>query len=74
GFLSVADAARVRDLAIDGNNLDNVSRLRDRMDISLNQGLANGTVYLTGSSQNYWNRSSGNLTFTTGYSGSWKGL
>lgn len=74
GFLSVADAARVRGLAIDGLNLDNVSRLRDRMDISLNQGLGNGSVYLTGSSQNYWNRKSGNLTFTTGYTSSWKGV
>lgn len=74
GFLSIADAARVRGLAIGGHNLDNVSRLRDRMDISLNQSLSNGTVYLTGSSQNYWNRNSGNLTFTTGYSGNWKGL
>lgn len=74
GFLTVADAARVRGLAIDGLNLDNVSRLRDRMDISLNQSLGNGSVYLTGSSQNYWNRKSGNLTFTTGYTSSWKGL
>ena len=74
GYLSIADAARVRDLAIDGNHLDALSRLRDRMDISLNQSLGDGTVYLTGSSQNYWNRTSGNLTFTAGYSGSWKGL
>ncbi|AVE06709.1 fimbrial biogenesis outer membrane usher protein [Pseudomonas palleroniana] len=74
GFLSIADAARVRDLAIDGRSLDNLSRLRDRMDISLNQSLGNGSVYLTGSSQNYWNRASGNLTFTAGYTNSWKGL
>ena len=74
GFLSVGDAARVRDLAIDGRSLDNLSRLRDRMDVSLNQSLGNGAVYLTGSLQNYWNRDSGNLTFTTGYTGSWKGL
>lgn len=74
GFLTVADAARVRDLAIDGRSLDNLSRLRDRMDISLNQSLGNGSVYLTGSSQNYWNRKSGNLTFTTGYTNAWKGM
>jgi len=74
GFLTLSDAARVRDLAIDGLNLDNVSRLRDRMDISLNQSLGTGSLYLTGSSQNYWNRKSGNLTFTTGYSGTWKNL
>jgi outer membrane usher protein len=74
GFLSIADAARVRDLAIDGRSLDNLSRLRDRMDISLNQSLGNSSVYLTGSSQNYWNRASGNLTFTAGYTGSWRGM
>ncbi len=74
GFLSVGDAARVRDLAIEGRSLDNLSRLRDRMDISLNQSLGKGSVYLTGSSQNYWNRNSGNLTFTAGYTSSWKGM
>ncbi|WP_235205605.1 fimbria/pilus outer membrane usher protein [Pseudomonas fluorescens] len=73
-FLSVRDAAQLRDLAIEGLNVDNVSRLHDRMDISLNQQLSNGSVYLTGSSQNYWNRKSGNLTFTTGYSSAWKGI
>ena len=73
-FLSVHDAARVRDLAIEGLSLDSVSRLRDRMDISLNQSVGRGSVYLSGSSQNYWNRQSGNLTFATGYSNSWKGL
>ena len=74
GFLSIADAARVRDLAIEGRSLDNLSRLRDRMDISLNQSLGNGSVYMTGSSQNYWNRASGNVTFTAGYNGNWSGL
>ncbi|MBC2380276.1 fimbrial biogenesis outer membrane usher protein [Pseudomonas sp. WS 5106] len=74
GFLTVGDAARVRDLAIEGRSLDNLSRIRDRMDISLNQSLGNGSVYLTGSSQNYWNRSSGNVTFTAGYTSSWKGM
>ncbi|TFY94431.1 fimbrial biogenesis outer membrane usher protein [Pseudomonas nabeulensis] len=74
GFLSVRDAALVRDLAIDGLDLDNVSRLRDRMDISLNQAVGKGSVYVTGSMQNYWNRESGNLTFTAGYTSNWKGM
>ena len=74
GFLSIGDAARVRDLAIEGRSLDNLSRIRDRMDISLNQSLGNGSVYLTGSSQNYWNRANGNVTFTAGYASSWKGM
>jgi len=71
GFLSVRDAARVRDLAIEGRSLDSVSRVRDRMDISLNQSLGKGSIYLTASSQNYWNRQSGNLTFAAGYSNAW---
>ena len=74
GFLTAGDAARVRDHAIDGLSLDSLSRVRDRMDISLNQSVGNGAVYLTGSSQNYWNRTSGNLTFTAGYSNSWNGI
>ena len=74
GFLTIVDAARIRDLAIEGRSLDNLSRLRDRMDISLNQSLGNGSVYMTGSSQNYWNRASGNVTFTAGYNGNWNGL
>ncbi len=74
GFLDMGDAARIRGLAIDGLKGESVSRLRDRMDLSLNQSLGNGSVYLTGSAQHYWNRSDGNLTFTSGYSGSWKRL
>ncbi|MDQ0651166.1 outer membrane usher protein [Pseudomonas cedrina] len=74
GFLNVRDAARVRGLAMDGLNVDSVSRLRDRMDISLNQSVGTGSFYLTGSSQQYWNRQSRNLTFSTGYSNTWKGL
>lgn len=74
GFLSVRDAAYVRGLALDGLNIDNVSRVRDRMDISLNQSLGSGSVYLTGSAQQYWNRQSRNLTFTAGYSNTWNGM
>lgn len=74
GFLSLGDAARIRDLAIDGLNLDDVTRLRARTDLSLSQGVGSGSVYLTGSAQNYWNRAQGNLTFTAGYSSTWKGL
>ena len=56
GFLSWAMRAHPRPRPRRGCDLDNVSRLRDRMDISLNQSLSSGSVYLTGSSQNYWNR------------------
>ena len=74
GFLTAGDAARIRDHAIDGLSLDSLSRVRSRMDVSLNQGVGTGSVYLTGSSQQYWNRTNGNLTFTAGYSNAWNGI
>ncbi|UUQ67737.1 fimbrial biogenesis outer membrane usher protein [Pseudomonas fuscovaginae UPB0736] len=72
GFLSARDTAQLRDIARQGGNLENVSRVRERLDISLNQSLGKGSVFLTGSSQNYWNRKSGSLSFTAGYSSSWE--
>lgn len=36
------------------------------MDISSIKADAGSMLYLTNASQNYWNRKSGNLTFTTG--------
>jgi len=72
GFLTARETAQLRDLAQSGRNLDNVSRVRERLDISLNQSLEQGSVFLTGSSQTYWNRKRGSQSFTAGYSSSWQ--
>lgn len=74
GFLNARDSAQLRDIARRGGNLENVSRVRERLDVSLNQSLDKGSVFLTGSSQNYWNRKGGTLSFTAGYSSSWQRL
>ncbi|WP_248747257.1 fimbria/pilus outer membrane usher protein [Pseudomonas sp. MWU12-2037] len=74
GFLTARDTARLRELARDGGNLDNISRVRERLDISINQSLERGSLFLTGSSQNYWNRKGGSLSFSAGYSSNWQRL
>lgn len=72
GFLSARDTAQLREIARQGGNLEGVSRVRERLDISLNQSLDKGSVFLTGSSQNYWNRKGGTLSFSAGYSSTWQ--
>ncbi|MFL1558066.1 fimbria/pilus outer membrane usher protein [Pseudomonas sp. O11] len=71
GFLGARDAAQLREVATNGGDLTDVGRLRERFDISISQSLPSGSVFLTGSSQQYWNRQSSTVDFTAGYSGSW---
>ena len=74
GYLSVRDAVSLRQLALSGDDTRNFDRLRNRLDVSINQTLGdgNGMLYFQGSAQNYWNRSSNNVNFTLGYSNRWK--
>ncbi|KIH81048.1 Outer membrane usher protein [Pseudomonas batumici] len=72
GFLTARDTAQLRELAQGGGNLDNISRVRDRLDLSINQSLERGSLFLSGSSQNYWNRKGGSLSFSAGYSSNWQ--
>ncbi|WP_416770996.1 fimbria/pilus outer membrane usher protein [Pseudomonas sp. RHF3.3-3] len=72
GFLTARDTAQLRELARTGGDLERVGRLRERLDISLNQNLERGSLFLTGSSQHYWNRKGGELSFTAGYNGNWQ--
>ena len=71
GFLGARDAAQLREYARDGRELSTIGRLRERFDVSLSQNLSQGSLFLTGSSQHYWNRGNSNLSFTAGYSGAW---
>lgn len=70
GFLSVRDAAQLRDIAHEQSVVQS-SRVRERLDISLSQTVGKGSVFLTGSSQHYWNRENSTLSFSAGYSSSW---
>ncbi len=68
GFLNLTDAALLRDSAKLGL-LPSLDRSRNRLSLSLNQRLGNqsGTLYLMGTTQNYWNRSGNDTQFQVGY-------
>jgi outer membrane usher protein len=56
GYMNLNDAASVRDIADHGGDINSIYRQRNRMQVSVNQKLGDhGTMFVTGSSQNYWN-------------------
>jgi outer membrane usher protein len=73
GYMNLSDAASVRDIADHGGDINSIYRQRNRMQVSLNQKLGDhGTMFLTGSSQNYWNRGGNDTLFQAGYTNSFK--
>ncbi|NIE64483.1 fimbria/pilus outer membrane usher protein [Burkholderia sp. Ax-1719] len=72
-YLSFADAARVRDVAMHGTTGDTTDRQRGRLQLTLNQSLKDhGSVYADVSSQSYWNRPGRDLFYQVGYSNVFK--
>ncbi|MFM0730243.1 fimbrial biogenesis outer membrane usher protein [Paraburkholderia sediminicola] len=72
GFLSLSDAASVRDLAMHGGDTSSVYRQRNRFQVTVNQNLkGHGTVFLSASSQQYWNHGSDTF-YQAGYTNSFK--
>ncbi|MDP5008232.1 MAG: fimbrial biogenesis outer membrane usher protein [Glaciimonas sp.] len=77
GYLGFNDAVRARDYAWRDINTDYVpSRQRSRLVVSLNQKLRDkfGSLYVTGFTQNYWNKSGRNVQFQAGYRNVWNSL
>lgn len=71
GYLGFADAARVRDYAMNGGSM--TDRQRGRAQLTVNQTLGNkGSSFVTASSQTYWNRPGRDVFFQTGYSNAFK--
>ncbi len=74
GFLNFADAVATRSL--DAYGLDSLLHgvRRGRLQLTLSQGLpaGYGNVYLSGSTQDYWNRGGRDTQFQAGYNGSYK--
>ncbi|MDR5778894.1 fimbrial biogenesis outer membrane usher protein [Caballeronia sp. LZ065] len=68
GFLSFADAMTLRDAATAGNVSALTGRQKGRLLLTVNQSLRDyGSMYLSGSTQIYWNRSSRDTSFQAGY-------
>src|SRR5471030_2579514 len=73
GYMNLNDAATVRDIADHGGDINAIYRQRNRMQVSINQKLGDhGTMFATGSSQNYWNHGGNDTLFQAGYTNSFK--
>lgn len=72
GYASLADAMTMRDFDARGISAGLYGRQRGRLQLTVNQSLPQGygNVYLSGSTQNYWNRSGTDLQYQVGYSNS----
>lgn len=71
GFFSLRDAMLGRDAVLAGANANGVARRRGQLQIALNQrvGATDGTLYIVGSTSDYWNRSGSDTQFQIGYAG-----
>jgi outer membrane usher protein len=73
GYMSFSDAAALRDAARHGGDVNAIDRERGRVQLTLNQNLNRyGSVFVTASTQRYWNRSGSDSFFQAGYSNSFK--
>lgn len=69
GYLSLRDALYSRDNERKGLSADAVNRQRSEYQLTLNQGLGErlGSLYITGSVRDYWNRSGTTKQYQVGY-------
>ncbi|KWH29305.1 fimbria/pilus outer membrane usher protein [Burkholderia stagnalis] len=76
GFLSLQDAAALRDLAGRGmtDHMLTSGVQRGRLQLTVNQSLPQGygSFYLSGSTQDYWNRDGRDTQFQGGYNNNFK--
>ncbi|MFJ2989640.1 fimbria/pilus outer membrane usher protein [Collimonas sp. NPDC087041] len=71
GYLGLADAVNVRDLARRGQDTSQYARQKSRLDLNLSQTIGAGSMYLSGSSIDYWQGSGRQTSFSAGYSSTW---
>ncbi|VVP51994.1 fimbria/pilus outer membrane usher protein [Pseudomonas fluorescens] len=74
GYLSFADAALLQDFDRTSQGADLAGIQRGKLQATINQALAPGwgNFYLSGSTQNYWNRSGRDTQIQAGYNNSYK--
>ena len=72
GYLGLRDALALSDLAHQGTGVDALWRQRNRLDVSFNQQFSDGwgSMYLTGSTMQYWNQPGRTTQYQFGYSNS----
>jgi outer membrane usher protein len=69
GFLRLQDMLSAKDFVAQGRSARNVDLQRHQLQLVINQALGGtrGSLYVSGSSQNYWNRAGSNTQFQLGY-------
>ena len=74
GFLNLPDAMALRELDQQRADTRQQDARRGRIELALNQTLADpyGSVYATGSVQNYWNRDGHDVQLAAGYNNHWR--
>lgn len=75
GYFSLNDALTAYDTIERGKSTaDTYHRPRNRLQLSLNQPLGQGQVYVSGSAQNYWKGAGSDATYQAGYGNSFHGI
>lgn len=69
GYLNFSDAARLQQQMNAGGSGPVASRQRSRFDLTINQRLPKGSLYLQGSSADYWSSNRRTTSVSMGYSG-----
>jgi outer membrane usher protein len=75
-YLDFLTAAQTRDAAEQGNLLDSISRVKNRLTLTAGQGLPDnwGQLYVSGSVQDYWNQDGSDIQYQVGYNNRYKSL
>lgn len=76
GYYDYQTAMRAIDEEKHGGTADTIWRPKNRFNVTMNQTLPQGwgNVYVTGYSQDYWNRDNSDLQYQLGYSNNWRRL
>lgn len=69
GYLTFSDAAQLRDELTAGSASPRLSRQRSRLDLTVNQRLPKGSLFLNGSTTDYWSENRRTTNFSLGYNG-----
>jgi outer membrane usher protein len=75
-YLDFLTAAQTRDAAEQGDFLDSISRVKNRLTLTAGQGLPDnwGQLYVSGSVQDYWNQDGSDIQYQVGYNNRYKSL
>lgn len=72
-YMSLTDAAWARDLAARGQDMGTLYRQKNRFQLTVNQNFRNsGSVFVSASAQQYWNRGGSDTFYQAGYTNGFK--